>query len=652
MNKIIKLIVLISILNTQYSILNCQTQPLSSTNSKAIKLYEKAVGLYQSRKDADAKETALQAIEKDPNFTEPYLLLATIYEDARKPELAIEEYKKIFVLNSRAFPNAYFNCGMHELRMGRYSDAKTHLEKFLSFGQANPDSRANAEKGIADCNFTAEAMKRPVPFDPVNLGKSINSPDDEYFPSITADDQTIIYTRDIKDAEAMSGHQEDFYISDKVDGKWNEAYNMGVPVNTHQNEGAPSLSADGQTLILVASAGIDGYGPNRKGFGSCDIFYSIRTGNQWSQPRNVNPPINTKNWETQPSFSSDGKTLYFIRGMETRGGVKDQDIYMSQISDQGWSTPVKLSDKVNTPGKEESVFIHPDNSTLYFASDGHPGMGGTDLYMSRRQANGEWGPAMNLGFPINTYNDENSLLVGPNGDIAYYASDKEGGFGGMDLYSFELYEGARPEKITYVKGKVYDSKTRKPLAASFELIDLKTSGTIVESQSNAANGEFLLTLPINRDYALNVSKSAYVFYSENFSLKGIDVSQPFAMDIPLQPIDTGVTVELKNIFFETAKFDLKDESKVELKKLVSFLILNSTLKIEISGHTDNVGDKKLNQVLSQNRAKAVYDHLVNNALPKDRLVYKGYGDTKPKVANDTDENRAKNRRTEFKVLSR
>ena len=650
--RTIKIFLIFFIANCHLPTANCQPQSLTSTTNKAVSAYKKAVDFYENRKDVEAREQALKALDKDPNFAEPHLLLATIDENARKFEDAIDEYKKVLTIGPRSFVNAYSNCAVLELKFGRYADAKAHYERFLAFEQINPDARDRAERGLANCNFAIEAMKHPVPFDPVNLGESINSTDDEYFPSITADDQKIIYTRDIKDREAIAGHQEDFYISEKVNDKWTACYNMGPPVNTHQNEGAPSLSADGQTLILVASSGIDGYGPNRNGFGSCDIFYSVKVGNKWSAPRNVNPPVNSKNWETQPSFSSDGKTLYFIRGTETGRGVKDQDIYMSQITDKGWTTPVKINDKINTPGKEESVFIHPDNSTLYFASDGHQGMGGTDLYMSRRQADGEWGPAINLGYPINTYNDENSLLVGPNGDVAYYASDKKGGFGGMDLYSFELYEGARPEKITYVKGKVYDSRDRKPLAASFELINLKSSQTIVQSQSNAGNGEFLLTLPVNKDYALHVSKNGYLFYSENFSLTGADARKPFDMDVPLQPIDTGVTVELKNIFFKTGKFDLKEESKVELQKLISFLAANATLKIEISGHTDNVGDKKSNQLLSQNRAKSVYDYLMLNSIPKERLLYKGYGDSKPKAANDTDENRAKNRRTEFKVIAK
>jgi outer membrane protein OmpA-like peptidoglycan-associated protein len=330
------------------------------------------------------------------------------------------------------------------------------------------------------------------------------------------------------------------------------------------------------------------------------------------------------------------------------------DIWYSTLKTDGsWGAPVNIGNKINTRGEEESVFIHPDGKTLYFSSNGHVGMGGLDIYVVRKNADGVWGTPVNLGYPINTYGDENSLLVNGAGSLAYFASDRPGGFGGLDLYQFELYDAARPDKITYMKGKVYDAKTKKPLGAHFELIDLATAKQVMTSDANSGNGEFLVTLPVDKNYALNVSQSGYLFYSENFSLKELtDKTKPFLMDVPLQSIDTGSVVELKNIFFETAKFDLKPESKVELNKLVTFLTLNKTMRIELSGHTDNVGDKKMNLTLSENRSKSVYDYLIANGIDAKRLSYRGYGDTLPKVKNDSDENRAINRRTEFKVIGK
>ncbi len=624
----------------------------TSTNKKAISAFESAMKYYQSNNDEKAREEALRAIEKDANFAEPHLLIAEIYQSKKQTQEAINEYVKAITINPGYNISNFYNIAMLEISIGKYEDAKKDFERFLKKPNINPDSKETAERNLDNCNFAIEAMKHPVPFNPKNMGEAINSNLDEYFPAITADDQTFIYTRNNRNEQVAL--QEDFLVSKKVNGVWSPSVLIGNGINTSGNEGAPALSADGELLFFVACQDSpDGsYTGGRKGFGSCDIFYSQKVGNAWSKPYNLGPNINTKNFESQPSFSADGKTLYFVSNRA--GGFGGADIYFSTLREDGsWGIPVNIGNKINTPGKEESVFIHPDGKTLYFSSNGHVGMGGLDIYMSRKDEKGNWGAPVNLGYPINTFVDDNSLLINGNGDIAYFASNRPGGIGGLDMYQFELYEAARPSKINYVKGKVFDAKTKVPLGAHFELIDLETSKTMIISDANSGNGEFLVTLPIDKNYALNVSQPGYLFYSENFSLKGLsDNSKPYTLDIPLQPIDTGNVVELKNIFFETAKFDLKPESKAELNKLVSFLILNKTMRIELSGHTDNVGDKKSNQLLSQNRAKSVYDYLILNGIDAKRLSFKGYGDTRPKVKNDSDSNRALNRRTEFKVIGK
>nr|MBA3970872.1 PD40 domain-containing protein [Bacteroidota bacterium] len=500
--------------------------------------------------------------------------------------------------------------------------------------------------------FAINAIKNPVPFDLKNMGTAINSSLDEYFPAVTADEQTILYTRNNRtEAKHL---QEDFLVSKKIDNVWQAAVPIGSGINTSGNEGAPCLSSDGQVLFFVACAeSADGaYAGGRRGFGSCDIFYAEKEGENWSKPFNMGSIINTNQFESQPSFSADGKTLYFVSARP--GGIGETDIYSSTLKpDNSWGAPRNLGPMINTPGKEETVFIHPDGKTLYFGSNGHVGMGGLDLYVSRMNSKGQWGSPVNLGYPINTYGDENSILVATSGNVAYMASNRAGGQGGLDLYQFDLYEAARPGKVTYAKGEVFDVKTKAPLGAHVELLDLETGLVVLESNANTSNGEFLMSLPVDKNYALNVSHSGYLFYSENFSLKELaDQGKPFILKVPLQPIEVENVIELKNVFFETAKFDLKPESKAELNKLVAFLTVNKTMKGELSGHTDNLGDKKMNQVLSQNRAKAVYDYLIANGINAARLTYKGYGDTKPKVANDTDEHRQMNRRTEFKVIGK
>lgn len=626
----------------------------TSTNKKAIKYLEEAKKYYETKKDKEAEKLLLKAIAADKTFAEPRIMLGYLYAETNRKSEAIAHFREAIAYQGKYFPRAYYDVALLELLTGQYEEAGKDLEAFLKFERMSPAIIEAAQKHLKTANYGAAAVKNPKPFKPVNLGPGPNSPDYEYFPSITADGKTLIFTRNFR--EGGQAAQEDFFMSQQVNDEWQIAVPL-QEINSPGNEGAPSISADGQYMFYASCVNMFGhYGDEtRKGYGSCDIFFAQQVNGKWTRPVNIGPPVNTANWETQPSFSSDGKSLYFIRGIVTREGIKDQDIYLSEIGADGkFGAPLKLGPNVNTRGVEESVYIHPDNQTLYFTSDGHAeSMGGLDIYMSKRQPDGSWGPAINLGYPINTYNDENSLLVGPSGDIAYFASDRAGGNGGLDLYGFELPADVRPTPITFIKGKVYDIRTKEPLDANIEVIDLETQQTVVRSFSNT-KGEFLSVLTAGKNYLVNVNRERYLFYSDNFSLKNAaaDFNRPFLLEIPLQPIDTGVAIELRNIFFDVDKYDLKPESKAELEKLVDFLKNNRKLRIELSGHTDSDGNKKANQVLSQNRAKAVYNYCVNAGIPAERMTYKGYGDSRPKVPNTTPENKAKNRRTEMKIIGK
>ncbi|MBP7809659.1 MAG: PD40 domain-containing protein [Bacteroidia bacterium] len=628
----------------------------TSSNKKAIKFYEEGKKYYEVRRDKEAEEVLKKALKEDDNFVEAHSALAYLLMGYNRSEEAIVHFEKAVAINAKFYPqNIYFLANAY-MSVGKYDDAIKSYEMLSKFDRISPATKEAAAKELINAKFGSQAVKNPKPFKPVNMGPGVNTNFAEYFPSITADGKQFLFTREIVLSE-MS-RQEDFYLSKKenTNSEWKDAMPV-VGVNTMGNEGAPSISADGNFMFFASCMEQSGdYGsPDRKGYGSCDIFYSQKRDGKWTKPVNIGPTVNTANWETQPSFSSDGKTLYFVRGLISRGAIKEQDIYMSVIGADGkFGAPVKLSDKINTPEQEESVFIHPDNQTLYFSSAGHPGMGGLDIFMSRRQPDGSWGEAINLGYPINTYATDNSLLVDPAGKLAYFASDRAGGFGALDIYQFELPEDVRPEKLTYVKGKTYNAKTKIPLSAKFELIDLETQQSVTESYSDNA-GQFLVTLTGNKNYIVNVSKDGYLFYSDNFSLKGkeTDFNKPYLLDIPLQPIDTGSVVELKNVFFDVDKWELKPESKAELDKLVFFLNKNPSVKIELGGHTDNSGKKEWNKTLSTNRAKSVYDYILTNGkIAATRLSFKGYAETKPKVPNDTPENKAKNRRTEFKVTGK
>ncbi len=627
--------------------INLSAQELSTKSKKARKAYESGVEFLRLNDYPQSEKQFLKAIDEDSGFYEAYMLLGDIYEQIEKDSLAVFFYTEAVAIDSSRFPAIFSLIANIEYKNCKYANAAKHYRSYLNFPTTHGTNQVKAEKYLANCEFAIEAINNPVPFSPVNLGPNVNSELNEYFPCLTADNQTLLFTRLLKDNRSHTGSQEDFFMSYFVNDEWQQSYDIGKPINTYLNEGAPTLSADGNILIFTACESIDGYGPGRKGHGRCDLFVSKKAGNNWLTPYNIGLPVNSRHWESQPSFSSDGRTLYFISNRH-----KNYDIWVARVGNNGeWSEPEKLGNLINTEGYEGSVFIHPDNNTLYFSSDGHTGMGGLDIFVSRIDSSGNWGIPVNLGYPINSSNDDNSIVISADGELAMFASDREDGYGGLDIYAFELYEEVRPQKVTYMKGVVFDSETKKKLEAHFELTNLKTGNIEIESFSNKISGEFLVCLPVNNDYGLNVFRDGYLFYSENFNLTGENTtSEPLLKDIPLKPIKVGAKVVLKNIFFDTDKYELKDASKLELQKLIDLLNSNPDINIEIGGFTDNVGTPEYNLKLSENRAKTVYDYLITKKIDLNRLTYKGYGESQPVDTNETESGRANNRRTEFKVV--
>ena len=630
-----------------------QPAKYTTTDKGAIKRYESGNSCMGLRNWACAESEFTKAAEADPRFIEPRIMLAEIAERNGKHEVAMTRYREVMAIDPEFFPVARLHLADLEFLSGQYAEAQRNYEAYLKQEQ-EPQRKARARLGVRNCEFAARAIQQPVPFEPKNLGPNVNSADPEYYPCITADDGTLMFTRRVKAPEIpVYGMQEDFYVSRRdLEGNWKAAIPLPV-VNTRAfNEGAGTLSPDGRFLIFTKCALEDGtYGGSLSGEGSCDLFISRRVGDRWGVPQNLGTPVNSSHWETQPSLASDGRTLYYIRGSVARDGIKSMDIWTTTMADDGtWSKPVKLGDQVNTPYQEESVQIHPDGHTLYFSSNGHPGFGGLDIFMSRKQDDGSWGPALNLGYPINTSADENSILVDAIGRLAYFASDRAGGEGDLDLYSFPLYEEARPLAVSYIRGKVFDAATQAPVEADVQLFDLRTGNLATGAYSDPKSGEFLVCLPAGRSYALNATADGYLFYSENYDVAEGDLKEPLSLDVPLGKLATGSTIALRNIFFNTASYELLPTSNAELDKLVKLMKANPTLRIELGGHTDNVGADAANLTLSQQRANAVRDHVVAQGVDGARITAKGYGETNPVATNDTEAGRALNRRTEVTVL--
>ncbi|OFX17815.1 MAG: hypothetical protein A2033_03255 [Bacteroidetes bacterium GWA2_31_9] len=625
----------------------------TTKSKKAIKLFKEAEINYNERKDNEAIEKLKSAIEIDNNFIEAYLLKANILHDNRRYEEEITDYKKVIEINPSFSYKTYYFSGIANLLIGNYNDALDNFKKVETFPSVNEKTLESNSKLIEKSKFAINQVANPVEFNPVNIGKEINTELDEYWPTISVDESKLVFTRLIPSSPnqiiSQLGKQEDIYFSYKKDGKWTDAVNAGQPLNTTNNEGAMTLSPDGNIFFYTVC--------NRpEDYGSCDIYYSRKIGNSWTKPKNLGDKVNSRYWESNPSFSSDGKTLFFISNRT--GSFGKMDIWFSKIISKDesgnfiWSQPQNIGNVINTEESELSPFIHPDNSTFYFASDGHLGMGGQDIFISKKDSLGNWKKPENIGYPINTFKDETGIVVNSKGDYAYIVSDRKGGFGGLDIYSFELTGNIKPEYVNYVKGRIYDAETKLPLSAVFELYNIESCDLVVSSVSDEITGEYLVSLPVNHQYAFNASKKGYLFYSEHFSLTdSSSENKEYFLDIPLQPIKENMTVVLKNIFYDTDSYTLKNQSQAEINKLITFLKDNPEVKIEIGGHTDNAGTKEYNLKLSENRAKTVYDFLISKGIAKERLTYKGYDFSVPLSTNDTEEGRALNRRTEFKIVS-
>jgi outer membrane protein OmpA-like peptidoglycan-associated protein len=620
------------------------SQTFHTSSNKALKVYKDGVSAFDYMEFNKAEKNFREAISIDSKFYEAYMMMGELMVKQGRHFEASLNYKKAVKIDSLFFKPVFFNLAISEIKSGDYINSLSHFKVYLAQDGMSAMNKEVAAKKVKSCEFAIEAMKKPVPFSPVEVGPGINTTDDEYWPSITADGHTIMFTRQpnvITNPGLAGVVQEDFYISYLSGRIWQNAFNAGAPLNTNQNEGAQTLSSNGSYMFFTAC--------NRPGgVGNCDLYFSAFSDGKWSEPSNLGNPVNTKHWESTPSISADGKTLFFSSSRP--GGFGGKDIWMTRLNEKNlWTDPQNLGSKINTEGDELSPFIHFDGKTLYFASDGKPGMGGLDLFVTRLRKDSTWSAPQNLGYPINTFNDEMGLVIESGGQKAYYSSIRVKPKG-KDIFSFNLYESARPNPVSYMKGKVYDKETGKLLKAEYELINLST-GKVAMKNITDESGNFLVCLPSGYNYGINVSKPGYLFYSENFMFEGMHTaSEPYIKKIILNPAKVGEKMQLANVFYEVDSWQLKMESMSELDNLVSLLAENKNLAMEIGGYTDSTGSDQYNKALSEKRALSVVDYLIKKGISTDRLKYKGYGNTAPLGDNVTSEGRKLNRRTEAKII--
>jgi outer membrane protein OmpA-like peptidoglycan-associated protein/tetratricopeptide (TPR) repeat protein len=622
-------------------ITNAQWYNPEKVNNKAATIYALALNKAESNEYATSIKMINEALKIEPKYVDAYLSLAGINANMKNYTESVIQFEKSFVLDSVYTKDYLLPYSISLAGTGRFADALNAVNKFLLNPTLNDRSKKAGQFRKSTYEFAIDYDKahpeKDYVFNPQNLGDSINTTDLEYFPSLTIDGKKLIFTKRING-------NEDFYESDLINNTWSKAFSLPGKINsTTFNEGAQNISQDGKLLVFT--------GCNfPEGLGSCDLYISYLTKNGWSDPENLGPNVNSEFWESTPSLSPDKRDLYFSSNVP--GGFGGKDIWVCHKNENGkWEEPLNLGSEINTSGDESTPFIHADNQTLYFNSNGHECYSEKpDIFVTRKLSNGKWSKPENLGYPVNTIDDEGSLIVASDGKTAYYSSDRNDTKGGLDIYTFELRQDLRPLKTLWVKGQVFDKKTKAGLPSSVELTDIATRQLISKLQTDE-DGNYLVTLPVGKDYAFNVKRKGYLFYSENYNISETAPDSTFEADIALQPIEANAHVVLKNVFFDTKKTELKPGSITELVNVVRLLNENPKMKVQINGYTDNVGKPADNLKLSTGRALTVVNYLLSKGVKNERLSFKGFGEANPVSDNKTEEGRALNRRTELSVVS-
>lgn len=505
---------------------------------------------------------------------------------------------------------------------------------------------------IASFVFSQEE-KDSVLIEIKNIGKEVNSNFADFAPVVSADGSLLIFTsrRPISEKEIKKSKASSEHI---YSSEFNRSTRLHGPASMLSEE--VNIKIRNNSAIALSPDGQRMLVYHDDFNGNGDIYESVLKGTEWTRPVNMGQQINSTYHESSATLSPDGKTIYFVS--DRPGGVGGRDIWYCRKDAQGkWSEAVNLGEPVNTLFDEEGVFMHADGKTLYFSSNNAQGMGGYDIYKSEYK-NDKWNKPEHLGEPLNTSGDDVFFVVEANGITGYYSSSMPGGYGDKDIYEVtftpvkkEKEEKPVGPKVTLFKGVVMDEEKLAPIEAFIEIVDNEKHEVISTFNSNSSTGKFLVSLPGGKNYGIAVKAENYLFYSDNFNIPDSAGYVEVEKNVFLKRLAVGKKIILKNIFYEFNKATLGPESVSELDRMVTLMNENPALKIEISSHTDSKGSDEYNAKLSQARAQSVVDYLINKGIAKDRLTAKGYGESQPIEKNDTEEGRQMNRRTEFKILS-
>jgi outer membrane protein OmpA-like peptidoglycan-associated protein len=583
-----------------------------------------------------------EAIRADASFFEAHMLKSQIYEKGKDWKLSQQALIQAFHAHPQKRQQWLESLVRVSFRSGSYNEAFEALQEGNQIDGWSMKDELLAQSVL----YARESFNDPIEINPAALQGNVNSKAPEYYPALFASDDRMIFTREV-DYPGKSFGQEDFYEAELRGDSWLTVRSLGE-INTFRNEGAPSIRGDGRILVFAACAGIDGSYGNREGVGSCDLFqsvYDVKSA-QYQEASNLRQ-LNSSSWESQPALSADGQSLFFVRAFRSKQTNElVQDIFLSEKDELGeWKKAIRLPDVINSEGTEENPFLHSDGESLYFASDGLPGMGGMDLFVSRKQADGSWSIPENLGYPINTSGDENSLQVFTDGRKAMFATDRENP-GDLDLWEFELPEAVSANAVALWTGAVFESDTRRPVEAKVQV--LNAAGTLLSTQrSNQDDGQFTLSFSSDENVIIQVEHPEFAFFST--TLTGGGDLDPF-VSIALDRLEVGMTMTLRDVRFEKSSANLENSFQPELEQLAKTM-LQSEIRIRIIGHTDSDGTLEDNLKLSGQRAESVAHFLEDRGISRSRMELIGLGASVPIGSNQTDEGKALNRRTEVVVIN-
>lgn len=629
---------------------------------KELKLYNQAFDYFRDRKFNEASQLFRQVLEMDSACGKCYFFLGMI--NFKRVDYNLKAAKRYFEQSIALCPefDIYVYYYLGDIYYGA-EDWKM-AEKYLSIFLKDPEKidsekdQTRAEAMLKYAIINNQLLNNPVPFNPQCV-KGVSSVSDEYIPSISPDGENLYYVRVIQmppnknDLIKKTVFKEKFYFSKKNGEIYSNGEEMPYPFNVFPNEGGASLTIDNNELYYSVCR-------DKGTYLNCDIYYTRKDeSGLWNDIEPVPVVNNDDTWESMPCISADGSTLYFVS--DRAGGLGGYDIYYSRKDVKGvWGTPVNMGKNINTPFNEKTPFMHSDGQTFYFSSDSPNlgGLGNYDIYFTRLQPDGGWGKPVNIGYPINSESVDDGFFVSLDGKTGYFTSNKYNGVGGWDIYAFELYKEARPEEMRILKGNIKEENTEKPVNAKIEIKNVETK-KVKQIPVDSISGNYSMVINTRNNYILTVKKPDYAYESKLIASEGDTLTNIIAsrktvkeIDFKIKPITIGTSYRLNDIYFATGEFELNIETKAILDGFIEFLNENIKIKVAIHGHTDNIGNDDNNMILSENRSKSVYNYLIENKVKPERLSYKGFGETKPVASNDTEQGRAKNRRTEFVILEK